>query len=169
MTGAKFRNWLMFWLFHKAQSFNFKEKTLSLENVSWHGMKPSLNYAKKYGYSTYYCRKSQKAYAIYYAKQSIFSRSMGGFKIPNFVKLGSKRKSQTGTFSVYKRLKKVNNDDKPSFSSDKNVDVNNGEASEFESYLNSLAGTTKQSPDTPLKILYEAGLAKIEKLGRHKI
>ena len=25
-------------------------------------------------------------------------------------------------------------------------DVNNGEASEFESYLNSLAGTTKQSP-----------------------
>ena len=95
---------------------------------------------------------------------------MGGFKIPNFVKLGSKRKSQTGTFFfVYKRLKKVNNDDEPSFSSDENVDVNNGEASEFESYLNSLAGTTKQSPDTPLKILYKAGLEKIEKLGRQKI
>ena len=94
---------------------------------------------------------------------------MGGFKITNFVKLGSKRKSQTGTFSDYKRLKKVNNDDEPSFSSDENVDVNNGEASEFESYLNSLAGTTKQSPDTPLKILYEPGLEKIEKLGRQKI
>ena len=64
-------------------------------------------------------------------------------------------------FSVYKRLKKVNNDDEPSFSSDENVNVNNGEASEFESYLNSLAGTTKQSPDTPLKILYKAGLEKI--------
>ena len=94
---------------------------------------------------------------------------MGGFKIPNSVKFGSKRKSQTGTFFVYKRLKKVNNNDEPSFSSDENVDVNNGEASEFESYLNSLAGTTKQSPNTPLKILYEAGLQKIEKLGRQKI
>ena len=94
---------------------------------------------------------------------------MGGFKIPNSVKFGSKRKSQTGTFFVYKRLKKVNNNDEPSFSSDENVDVNNREASEFESYLNSLAGTTKQSPNTPLKILYEAGLQKIEKLGRQKI
>ena len=47
MTGAKFRNWLMVWLFHKAQLFNFKEKTLPLESVSWDGMKSFLNYAKK--------------------------------------------------------------------------------------------------------------------------
>ena len=102
-TGAKFRNWLMFWLFHKTQPFNFKEKTLPLESVFWHCMKPFLNYAKKCGYSTYYCRKSRKAYAIYYAKQTIFSssRPMNGFKIPNFVKLGSKRKSQTGTFFLF--------------------------------------------------------------------
>ena len=46
MTGTKFRNWLMFWLFHKAQPFNFKEKTLPLESVSWHGIEPLLNYAK---------------------------------------------------------------------------------------------------------------------------
>ena len=37
----------MLWLFHKTQPFNFKEKTLPLESVSWHGMKPFLNYAKK--------------------------------------------------------------------------------------------------------------------------
>ena len=80
-----------------------------------------------------------------------------------------KEKAKLELFSVYKRLKKVNSDDKPSFSSDENVDVNNGKASEFESYLNSLAGTTKQSPDMPLKILYEAGLEKIENQGRQKI
>ena len=80
-----------------------------------------------------------------------------------------KEKAKLELFSVYKRLKKVNNNDEPSFSSDKNVDVNNREASEFESHLNSLAGTTKQSPDTPLKIFYKAGLEKIEKLGRQKI
>ena len=74
-----------------------------------------------------------------------------------------KEKAKLELFSVYKRLKKVNNDDEPSFSSDENVDVNNGEASEFKSYLNSLAGTTKQSPDTPLKIPYEAGLEKNRK------
>ena len=73
-----------------------------------------------------------------------------------------KEKAKLELFSVYKRLKKANNDDESSFSSDENVDVNNGKASEFERYLNSLAGTTKQSPDTPLKILYEAGLEKIE-------
>ena len=80
-----------------------------------------------------------------------------------------KEKAKLELFFVYKRLKKVNNDDKPSFRFDENVDVNNGEASDFESYLNSLAGTTKQSPNTPLKILYEAGLEKIEKRGRQKI
>ena len=80
-----------------------------------------------------------------------------------------KEKAKMELFSVYKRLKKVNNDDKPLFSSDENVDINNGEASEFEIYLNLLAGTTKQSPNTPLKILYETGLEKIEKLRRQKI
>ena len=88
---------------------------------------------------------------------------------PILLNLNQKEKAKLELFSVYKRLKKVNNDDEPSFSSDENVDVNNGEASEFESNLNWLAGTTKQSPDTPLKILYEAGLEKIEKQGRQKI
>ena len=125
MTGAKFRNWLMFWLFHKTQPFNFKEKTLPLESVSWHGMKPFLNYAKKCGYSPCYCRK---AYAIYYAKQSIFSSSMGGFKMSITEKLQSLKAIST-------RLREP-----PS-----------------------------KVHDTPLKILYEAGLEKIEKLGRQKI
>ena len=80
-----------------------------------------------------------------------------------------KEEAKLELFSVNKRLKKVNNDDEPSFSFDENVDVNNEEASEFESYLNSLAGTTTQSPDTPLKILYKAGLEKIKKSGLQKI
>ena len=76
-----------------------------------------------------------------------------------------KEEAKLELFSIYKRLKKVRNDDEPSFSSDENVDVNNEEASEFKSRLNSLGETTKQSPDTPLKIIYE----KIEKQGRQKI
>ena len=132
------RNWLMFWLFHETQPFNFKEKTLPLESVSWHDMKPFLNYAKKMWLQLIHAIAENLL-----SKQSIFSSSIGGFKIPNFVKLGSKR-SLTETFFVYKRLKKVHNHDEPSFCSDENVDVNNEEASDFESYLSSLAGTTKR-------------------------
>ena len=80
-----------------------------------------------------------------------------------------KEKAKLELFSVYKRLKKVNNDDEPSFSSDGNVDVNNGEASEFENYLNSLAGTTSKVQIRHLKYSIKPDSKKSKKLAWQKI
>ena len=168
MTGAKFRNWLMLWLFHKTQPFNFKEKTLPLESVSWYGMKPFLNYAKNVA-TAHTIAENLKKRMQSIMQNKVFLAAVWMDSRFRILLKSNQKEAKLELFSVYKQLKKVHNNDKPLFSSDENVDINNEEASEFESYLNLLAGTTKQSPDTPLKILYEARLEKIEKLKRQKI
>ena len=157
----------MFWLFHKTQPFEFKENLTSGECfLAWHEAifelrKKNVATAHTIAENLEKRMQSITQNKVFLAAVWVDSRSR--------ILLNSDQKEKLELFSVHKRLKKVNNDDEPSFNSDENVDVNNREASEFESYLNSLAATTKQSPDTPLKILYEAGLEKIKKLGRQKI
>ena len=67
---------------------------------------------------------------------------MSGFKFPHLLNWDQKEEAKLELFSIYKRLKKVYNNDELPFSSDENDDVNNEEASEFKSHLNSLAITT---------------------------